>query len=164
MAAESSFDVVSQYDEQELMNALDQTRREVGTRFDLKDTKTEITFDAKKGITILSASEFTLKSVYDVLESKMVRRNLSLKILKPGKIDPAANSMVRQVFELQQGISQEMAKEIGKLVRDRFPKIKTQVQGDAVRVTSKSRDELQGVISLLKEHDFPVPLQFINYR
>lgn len=163
MAAESSFDVVSQYDEQELVNALDQTRREVHTRFDLKDTKTEITQD-KKSITILTASEFTLKSVLDVLQGKMVKRNLSLKILKPGKVEQAHGMMVRQVFELQQGISQDMAKDISKLIRDRFPKVKAQIQGDAVRVFGKSRDDLQAVIAALKEKDYPVPLQFVNYR
>jgi cyclic-di-GMP-binding protein len=163
MAAESSFDVVSQYDEQELVNALDQTRREVSTRYDLKDTRTEITHD-KKGITILTASEFTLKSVRDVLESKMVRRNLSLKILKPGKVEQASGGKVRQVLELQQGISQDLGREITKLIRDRFPKAKSQIQGDAVRVFSKSRDELQAIIALLKQQDYPVPLQFINYR
>lgn len=162
-AAENSFDVVSQYDEQELVNALDQTRRDVGTRYDLKDTKTEITQD-KKGITILTDSDFTLKNVRDVLESKLVRRNLSLKILKPGPVEPAAGSKVRQVLELQEGISQELAKEITKLIRDNFPKVKGQIQGDAVRVTAKSRDDLQAVISLLKQQDYAVPLQFINYR
>jgi cyclic-di-GMP-binding protein len=163
MAAENSFDVVSQYEEQELVNALDQTRREVITRFDLKDTKTEITQD-KKGITILTASEFTLKSVVDVLQSKMIKRDLSLKILKAGKVEQAHGMMVRQTFELQQGISQELAKEISKLIRDRFPKVKAQIQGDAVRVSAKSRDDLQAVIAALKEKDYAVPLQFVNYR
>jgi cyclic-di-GMP-binding protein len=163
MAAENSFDVVSQYEEQELVNALDQTRREVNTRFDLKDTKTEISQD-KKGITILTASEFTLKSVVDVLQSKMIKRDLSLKILKAGKVEQAHGMMVRQTFELQQGISQELAKEISKLIRDRFPKVKAQIQGDAVRVSGKSRDDLQAVIAALKEKDYPVPLQFVNYR
>ena len=163
MAAENSFDVVSQYDEQELVNALDQARREVNTRYDLKDTKTEITHD-KKGITILTASEFTLKSVIDVLQSKMVKRNLSLKILKPGKVEQAHGMMVRQIFELQQGISQELAKDISKLIRDRFPKVRTQIQGDAVRVFGKNRDDLQAVIAALKEKDYSVPLQFVNYR
>src|SRR5579883_2741686 len=163
MAAENSFDVVSQYDEQELVNALDQTRREVSTRYDLKDTKTEITYDPKKSnITILTASEFTLKSVRDVLESKMVRRNLSLKILKPGEIEQASGGKVRQQIELQKGISQELAKEISKLIRDQFPKVKSKIHGDTVRVTGKSRDELQGVIALLREKAYPVPLQFEN--
>ena len=163
MASESTFDVVSQYDEQELVNALDQTRRDVSQRYDLKDTKTEIKHD-KKTVTITTASEFTLKSVMDVLESKMVKRGLSLKILKPGKVEPATGGMVRQSIELQQGISQDLAREIAKLVRDTYPKVRTQIQGDAVRVAAKSRDELQAVIALLKGKDFPVALQFINYR
>ena len=163
MAGESTFDVVSQYDEQELVNAVDQTRRDVSQRYDLKDTKTEIKHD-KKSLTITTASEFTLKSVMDVLESKMVKRGLSLKILKPGKVEPASGGMVRQTIELQQGISQDLAREIAKLVRDTYPKVRTQIQGDAVRVTAKSRDELQAVIALLKGKDFPVALQFINYR
>jgi cyclic-di-GMP-binding protein len=165
MAGENSFDVVSQYDEQELANALDQTRREVSTRFDLKDTHTELTYDAKKkSITILTNSEFTLKNVRDVLESKIVRRGLSIKILKPGAVEQAGGNRVRQVIELQSGISQELAKEITKLIRDNHPKVKGQIQGDAVRVVGKSRDDLQAVIAALKAKDYPVPLQFINYR
>jgi uncharacterized protein YajQ (UPF0234 family) len=163
VAGESSFDVVSDFDEQELVNALDQTRREVSTRFDLKDTKTVITHE-KSEIVILTDTEFTLKSVRDVLESKMVRRNLSLKILKPGEIEPAAGSKVRQKLELQRGLSTELAKEITKQIRTNFPKIKPLIQGDAVRVVGKSRDELQTVITYLKQQDYPVPLQFENYR
>ncbi len=163
MAGDSSFDIVSQFDEQELLNAVDQTRREVQTRYDLKDTKTEITL-SKDNITILTDSSLTLKSVRDILESKAIRRNLSLKIFKPGKEENAAGSKVRQVMQLQQGLSQELAKEISKYIRDSYPKARPQVQGDAVRVTAKSRDELQGVITLLKQKDYPVALQFINYR
>ena len=163
MAGESSFDVVSQYDEQELVNALDQARREVSQRYDLKDTHTEIKHE-KKTLTITTASEFTLKSVMDVLESKLVKRGLSLKILKPGKVEQASGGMVRQVIELQAGISQDLGREIAKLIRDKLPKAHTQIQGDAIRVTAKSRDELQAVIALLKGKDFPVPLQYINYR
>jgi cyclic-di-GMP-binding protein len=163
MAGESTFDIVSQYDEQELVNAVDQARREISQRYDLKDTKTEIKQD-KKSLTITTASEFTLKSVIDVLQSKMVKRDLSLKILKPGKIEPASGGMVRQSIELQQGISQDLAREISKLIRDNFPKARPQIQGEAVRVAAKSRDELQSVIALLKSKDYPVPLQFINYR
>jgi cyclic-di-GMP-binding protein len=162
-AAESSFDVVSQYDEQELANALDQTRREVSQRFDLKDTKTEIKHE-KKTLTISTASEFTLKTVLDVLESKMVRRGLSLKILKLGKLEQASGGTVRQTIELQEGISQDLAREITKLIRDRFPKVKSQIQGDAVRVTAKSKDDLQAVIAALREKEYAVPLQFNNYR
>ena len=163
MAAENSFDVVSQYDEQEMVNAIDQTRRDVTTRYDLKDTKTEITYD-KKTITILTNSEFTLNSVLDVLESKMVRRNLSLKILKMGKLEQASGGMVRQQVELQQGISADLARDISKQIRDNFPKTRPQIQGDAVRVTGKNRDDLQAVIAYLKGKEFVVPLQFINYR
>jgi len=163
MAAEISFDIVSQYDEQELVNALDQTRREVTTRFDLKDTKTEMTHD-KKGITITTASEFTLKQVRDVLDTKLVRRGLDLKILKSDEVQQAAGSRVRQQIELQQGVSQDLAREITKLIRDKFPKVRTQIQGDAIRVFGKSRDDLQAIIAALKARDFPVPLQFTNYR
>jgi uncharacterized protein YajQ (UPF0234 family) len=163
MAADCSFDIVSQFDEQELVNALDQTRREVQTRYDLKDTKTEIAH-SKDSVTILTDSTLTLKSVRDILESKAIRRNLSLKIFKPGKEENAAGGKVRQVIELQQGLSQELAKEINKYIRENYPKVRPQVQGDAVRVIAKSRDELQAVIALLKQKDYPVALQYINYR
>jgi len=163
MASDCSFDVVSQFDEQELVNAIDQTRREVSTRYDLKDTKTEMAH-AKESITIVTDSSMTLKSVRDILETKAVRRNLSLKIFKPGKEETASGNKVRQVIELQQGLSQELAKEISKHIRDTYPKVRPQIQGDAVRVTAKSRDELQAVIALLKQKDYPVALQFINYR
>jgi len=163
MASDCSFDIVSQYDEQELLNAIDQTRREVQTRYDLKDTKTEIV-QSKDNITITTDSGMTLKSVRDILESKALRRNLSLKIFKPGKEENAASSRVRQVIELQQGISQEMAKDISKHIRDNFPKTRPQIQGEAIRVTAKSRDDLQSIIASLKQKDYPVALQYINYR
>src|SRR6266581_5175892 len=163
MASDCSFDIVSQYDEQELLNAIDQTRREVQTRYDLKDTKTEIV-QSKDNITITTDSSMTLKSVRDILESKALRRNLSLKIFKPGKEENAASSRVRQVIELQQGISQEMAKDISKHIRDNFPKTRPQIQGEAIRVTAKSRDDLQSIIASLKQKDYPVALQYINYR
>src|SRR5450631_3507637 len=163
MAGDCSFDIVSQFDEQELVNAIDQTRREVQTRYDLKDTKTEITH-SKDNVTILTDSTLTLKSVRDILETKAVRRNLSLKIFKPGKEEPAANSRVRQTIDLQQGIAQELAKEINKYMRDNYPKVRPQIQGDAIRVIAKSRDELQAIIVLLKQKDYAIPLQFINYR
>ncbi len=163
MAGDCSFDIVSQFDEQELVNAIDQTRREVATRFDLKDTKTEIVH-TKNTITIVTDSSFTLKSVRDILETKAVRRGLSLKIFKEGKEENAAGSKVRQVIELQQGISQDLAKQINKHIRDAYPKVRPQIQGDAIRVVAKSRDELQAVIALLKQKDYPVALQYINYR
>ncbi len=163
MASESSFDCVSQFDEQELTNALDQARREISTRFDLKDTHTEITLD-KQQIAIVSDSEFTMKSVRDVIESKMVRRNLSLKILKPEELENAAGGKVRQKFILQRGISQDLSREITKQIKTAFPKIRTQIQGDAIRVFGKSRDELQEVIVFLRKQEYPVALQFENYR
>jgi uncharacterized protein YajQ (UPF0234 family) len=163
MASDCSFDIVSQFDEQELVNSIDQTRREVQTRFDLKDTKTEISLN-KDNVTIVTESTLSLKGVRDILESKAVRRGLSLKIFKPGKEEEAAGGRVRQVIELQQGISQELAKEINKSIRDKFPKTRPQIQGDAIRVIAKSRDDLQAVIAFLKQKDVPVALQFINYR
>jgi uncharacterized protein YajQ (UPF0234 family) len=163
MANECSFDIVSQFDAQELTNAIDQTRREVQTRFDLKDTKTEIIHN-KDNITIVTNSSLTLRNVRDILETKAVRRGLSLKIFKPDKEENAAGGKVRQVIQLQQGISQELAKEISKYIRDNYPKVRPQIQGDAIRVSAKSRDELQAVIALLKQKDYPVALQYINYR
>jgi uncharacterized protein YajQ (UPF0234 family) len=163
MAGDCSFDIVSQFDQQELVNAIDQTRREIQTRFDLKNTKTDIGHE-KTTITIVTDSTLTLKSVRDTLESKAVRRNLSLKIFKPSKEEDAAGGRVRQVIQLQEGISQELGKEISKFIREKHPKVRTQIQGDAVRVIAKSRDELQAVIASLKEKDYAVPLQFINYR
>lgn len=163
MAGDCSFDIVSQFDEQELVNAIDQTRREVSTRYDLKDTKTEIVHN-KDTITIVTDSELTLKSVRDILETKAIRRGLSLKIFKPGKEENAAGGKVRQVIQLQQGLAQDLAKEISKYIREAYPKVRPQIQGDAIRVVAKSRDELQSVIALLKQKDYPVALQYINYR
>jgi uncharacterized protein YajQ (UPF0234 family) len=163
MASDCSFDVVSQFDEQELVNALDQARREIQTRFDLKDTKTELV-QSKDTITIVTESELTLRSVRDIVETRAIKRGLSLKIFKYGKEENAASGRVRQTIQLQQGISQELAKEINKQIRDGFPKARPQIQGDAIRVVAKSRDELQGVISFLKGKDYPVALQYINYR
>ena len=163
MAGESSFDVVSEFDRQELVNAIDQAEREMRTRYDLKDTKSEIRLE-KDSIVLHAPAEITLNSVRDLLESKMVRRGLSLKILKLGDVEPAAGGTVRQVAALQQGIAQDLARDISKLIRDTHPKVKVQIQGEALRVSAKSRDELQGVIATLKARDYAVPLQFTNYR
>ena len=163
MAGESSFDVVSEFDRQELVNAIDQAERELRTRYDLKDTKSEIRLE-KSSILFHAPAEITLNSIRDLLESKMVRRGLSLKILKLGEVEPAAGGTVRQTATLQQGISQDLARDIAKLIRDTHPKVKVQVQGEALRVTAKSKDDLQSVIAALKARDYPVPLQFTNYR
>ncbi len=162
MASSFSFDIVSEFDRQELVNAVDQTKRDVSTRFDLKDTKTEIEL-AEEEITINTASEMTLTAVKDILTSKVVRRNLSLKILDFQKMEEAAGGRVRQVVKLKKGLTTELGKEISKLIRDNS-KANPQIQGEAVRVVSKSKDELQQIINLLKGKDFPVPLQFTNYR
>jgi cyclic-di-GMP-binding protein len=163
MAALSSFDVVSDFDQQEFKNALDQTVREIQTRYDLKDTKTTIEpTDAQ--ITITSNSEYTLSQVRDLLESKFVRRGLSLKILDYGPEEPASGARVRQVVKLRRGIPDDLAKQISKKIRDEFKKVTPQIQGNAVRVQAKNKDDLQAVIQALKEEDFPVALQFNNYR
>ncbi|MEX0710278.1 MAG: YajQ family cyclic di-GMP-binding protein [Chloroflexota bacterium] len=161
--ADSSFDVVSDFDQQELVNALDQVRREVATRYDFKGSK--VSLELGKGeITLHADDDFRAASVKDLLQTKAVRRGLSLKVFDWGKLEPAAGSTVRQRIGLHRGLTSEQAKEIAKMVRDRFPKVKPQIQGDAVRVVGKSRDELQGVIGHLRGLDYPVALQFINYR
>lgn len=163
MAAASSFDIVSDYDAQELKNALDQTEREIATRYDLKDTKTEIEATDTQ-LTITTNSEYTLSQVRDLLESKFHRRGLSLKILDYGVEEPASGARVRQVVKLRKGIPDDLAKKITKQIRDDFKKVTPQIQGNAVRVQAKSRDDLQAVITALKDADHPVALQFVNYR
>lgn len=158
-----SFDIVSKFDMQELRNALDQARREVQQRYDLKDTKTEITLSESE-ITIVTASEYSLDAVRDLIESKVIRRGLSLKILDYGKVEQAAAGRVRQVVKLRQGIPDELARQIAKRIRDDFKKVTPQIQGDAVRVQGKNKDDLQAVIQALRGSDYPVALQFVNYR
>ena len=165
MAAESTFDVVSEFDRQELVNAVDQAQREVHTRYDLKDTHTDIEL-GKDTLTITSDAELHLAAARDILQTKALRRNLSLKIFKYNPIEEISGGRVRQVATLQQGIADDVAKKLQKLIKEQFPKAQARIQGDSVRIGSKSKDELQGVIRLLKERqdDFPVPLQFTNYR
>jgi cyclic-di-GMP-binding protein len=163
MAGDVSFDVVSDFDEQELRNALDQVRREVGQRYDFKGVTVDLT-QAKTEIVLLTDDEYRAAAVKDLIESKAIRRNLSLKIFDWGKVEPAGGNKVRQQIALRRGLTDEIAKRITKLIRDEFPKVKSQIQGDAVRVSGKSKDELQKVIARLRELDEPVPLQFQNYR
>jgi uncharacterized protein YajQ (UPF0234 family) len=163
MAAESSFDVVSDFDQQELVNALDQVRREIATRFDFKGSRCTLEL-GKAEITLTADDEFRAKAVRDLVESKAVRRGLSLKVFDCGKLEPAAGGTVRQLIALKRGLTSDQAKELSKRIRDRFPKVKPVIQGDAVRVTGKSKDELQGVIAHLRAMDYPVALQFTNYR
>lgn len=163
MAGEASFDIVSDYDRQELVNAVDQTQREMQQRYDLKSTNSTLDLE-KDAIVITTASDMTLRAIVDVLQSKMIRRGLDLKLLAPGTVESASGGLVRQRIALKKGISQDLARTIVKVVRDSAPKLKAQIQGDAVRVTGKSRDELQTAISAVREKNFDVPLQFTNYR
>ena len=165
MPAESTFDIVSEFDRQELVNAVDQTQRDVRTRYDLKDSNTELVLGQKE-LTITADAELHLAAVRDIFETKALRRNLSLKIFKWGTVEEIGGMRVRQVATLQQGIPDDVAKKLQKLIRDQFPKIQPRIQGDALRIGSKSRDDLQSVIKLVKERqdDFTVPLQFTNYR
>jgi cyclic-di-GMP-binding protein len=163
MASTFSFDVVSDFDRQELVNALDQTNREIISRYDLKDTQTTVEL-AEDKITIHTASEMTLDAVHDMLQSKSLKRNLSLKIFDYGKIESSSGNRIRQEITLKKGISQEIAKQISKLIRDEFKKVQPSIQGDVVRITAKDKDELQGVMQRLKQEDLPVALQFTNYR
>jgi cyclic-di-GMP-binding protein len=163
LAKDASFDIVSKLDMQEVDNAVNQALKEIQTRFDFKGSKSDIKFDGKS-ITLISDDEYKLASVVDILQSKCVKRGISLKALKMGKIEPAAGGTVRQVVQLQQGIDQDTAKQITKLVKDSKLKVQVSIQGDQVRVSGKSRDDLQTVIHLLREADLPIPLQFTNYR
>ena len=163
MAGDVSFDVVSDFDEQELRNALDQVRREVSQRYDFKGVTVDLTQN-KTDLVLVTDDEYRASAVKDLIESKAIRRNLSLKIFDWGKVEPAGGNKVRQEIKLRRGLTDDVAKRITKLIRDEFPKVKSQIQGDAVRVSGKSKDELQKVITRLRELDEPVPLQFQNYR
>ena len=164
MPTEQSFDIVSEFDYQELVNAVDQAVREIQTRYDLKDSKTTLEL-GKSELIITTDSELSLRSVRDLLETKALRRHLALKIFD---YDPPTDSggRMRQVVKLRKGISSDLAKKIAKQIRDQFPKIQPRIQGETLRVASKSRDELQAVIKFLREieHTLDVPIQFTNYR
>ncbi len=163
MAGEISFDVVSDFDEQELRNALDQVRREVQQRYDFKGAHVDLTQE-KERIVLVTDSEMRARAIRDLIESKAVRRNLSLKIFDWGEVQPAGGNKVRQEITLRRGLPDDLARKLVKLIRDEFPKVQPRIQGDAIRVAGKSRDELQKVIVRLRELDEAVPLQFDNYR
>ncbi len=163
MADSYSFDVVSDFDRQELVNAVDQVRREVGQRYDLKDSNTEIDVE-EASLTITTASDMTLDAVVDVLRQKATKRNLSLKIFDLQTPEPVGGNRVKQVVKLRKGLSQELAKKLSKLVRDQVKKVTVAIQGESLRVTGKNKDDLQQVITLLRAEDLEVPLQFENYR
>jgi len=158
-----SFDVVSRVDLQEIDNALNQTRKEVAQRYDLKDSKTEITWDQKE-ITVTSADDFKVKAVVDVLQSKLVKRNVSIKNLDYGKVEPALGGRARQKIGVIQGIDTDKAREIVKLVKGSGIKVQAQIMDDEVRVSGKKRDDLQGVIAALRGAELGLAVQFVNFR
>src|ERR1041384_3917339 len=163
MPAENSFDIVCKVDMQEVTNALDQTRREVDTRYDLKGSKNEIKLE-KTDLIITSADEMKMKAVVDILQSKLHKRGVPLKALTYGEVEPAAGSTFRQKIGLQQGIPIEKAKEIVRLIKDAKIKVQASIQEDQVRVTGKSKDELQRVMAMVREKDLGIAVQFTNYR
>ena len=163
MAKEYSFDVISTVDLQEVTNAVQQARKEITTRYDFRNSKSELTF-ADDTITLVSDDEYKLGAVQEVLRGKLVKRGVSLKNLDEGKIVPASGGTVRQEWKLKQGLDQDNAKKVTKLIKDRKLKVTAQIMADQVRVTGKDKDALQEVIAVLKATDFPVDLQIVNYR
>jgi cyclic-di-GMP-binding protein len=164
MAAENSFDIVSKVDLQEVSNAIQNALKEIHTRFDLKDSKSDIQLEGKEALVLSSADEYKLKAVTDILQSKLVKRGVAIKALNYGVVEPAAGSSVRQKITMQQGIPIEKAREIVKVVKDSKKKVQASIQGDTVRISGKDRDALQETIALLKGHDFGIDMQFTNYR
>lgn len=166
MAKDCSFDVVSEFDRQELVNAIDQVKRDLTSRFDLKNSNSSIDLEGEKSITITTNDEMKLRNIYDILQSKLVKRGLSIKILAAQQIENALGGNVRQVFNLKKGLTQELAKKIVADIKDSKLKVQASIQGEQVRVSGKSRDDLQTVIQLLRKNEekYDAPLQFTNYR
>ncbi|MFX3634278.1 MAG: YajQ family cyclic di-GMP-binding protein [Candidatus Pristimantibacillus sp.] len=163
MSSESAFDIVSKVDMQELTNAIQQAEKEIASRFDFKGSKSSIALD-KEELVLISDDEFKLNSLLDVLQSKMIKRGVPIKNLDYGKIESASTHTVRQRIKLRSGIDQEHSKKINIMIRDSKLKVKSQIQGDQIRVTGKSRDDLQAVMAMLRAADFKLELQFTNYR
>jgi len=164
MASENSFDIVSKVDLQEVANAIQNALKEIHTRFDLKDSKSDIKLEGKDALILSSSDEYKLKAVNDILQSKMVKRNVPIKAFNYGVVEPAAGSTVRQKVTMQQGIPIEKAREIVKVIKDSKKKVQASIQGDTVRVSGKDRDSLQEIIALLRGRDFGIDMQFTNYR
>lgn len=165
MAQQSSFDIVSEVDLQEVDNALNQARKEIGQRYDFKDSKSSIELNQKeKTVTLISDDDFKLKSVIDIVQSKLIKRGVPLKALRYGKAEPAANSTMRQVITLQVGIDKEDAKLVVKMIKDTKLKVQAQIMDDQIRVSAKDKDDLQSVIKMLRESDLSFAMQFVNYR
>jgi uncharacterized protein YajQ (UPF0234 family) len=163
MAAENSFDIVCKVDMQEVANALDQTRREVETRYDLKGTKNEVTLE-KQDIVVLCPDDMKIKAVVDILQSKLHKRGVPLKALTYGTVEDAAGGAKRQKITLQQGIPIDKAKEIVRLIKDSKVKVQASINEDKVRVAGKNRDDLQKIIAMIREKDFGIAVSFDNYR
>ena len=163
MAKDYSFDVVRRTDLQEAQNAVNQAAREIGTRYDFKGSKSSVSLE-EGHITLIGDDDFKLRLVRDILNTKLVKRGISLKNIKDGKKEPAAGGTVRQVLELQNGISSEMAKDIVKRVKASKIKVAAKINGDEVRISGKDKDALQECIGFLKQQDLPADLQFVNYR
>jgi uncharacterized protein YajQ (UPF0234 family) len=163
MASEFSFDIVSKTDPQEVKNAIDQAEREIETRFDFRNSVSEIKLD-KETLTLTSDDETRLTALIDVVQSKLIKRGIDIRFLDYGKIEEASKGTVRQVVTIKNGLSTENAKKITKLIKDKALKVTTQIQDQQVRVTSKSKDDLQTVIVALKDSDIEAPLQFTNYK
>lgn len=166
MAKECSFDVVSEFDKQELVNAVDQTKRDISSRFDLKNSNSDVILDGEKSITISTNDDMKLRNILDILQTKLVKRNLSIKILDPQKMESALGGTVKQVFLLRKGLTQDLAKKIVAEIKNSKIKVQAAIQGDQVRVSGKDKDDLQAVIKLLKDNEdgYDSPLQFQNYR
>lgn len=163
MASEYSFDIVSKVDMQEVNNAVTQAMREIETRFDFKGSKSDIKLE-NEALVVASEDDYKLKSVIDILQSKLVKRGVPIRNMDYGKIEPASGATVRQTIKLKQGVDQDNAKKINILIRDSKLKVKSQIQGDQLRVIGKSKDDLQQVMALLRGADLPLELQFTNYR
>lgn len=163
MAKENSFDIVSRVDLNEVTNAIQQTKKEIQNRYDFKGSSSEVTLDGEE-IIMISDDEFKMNQLKDVLLSRLIRRNVPIKNLKYGKLEPAAGGNVRMRVQLVQGIDRDVAKQINTIIKNTKLKVKSQVQGDQIRVSGKSKDDLQQVIATLKAADLPVELQFVNYR
>ena len=164
MATESSFDIVSKADPQEVKNAVQQAQREIETRFDFRGSISAIDHDGKDTLTLHSDDEARLTALIDVLQSKLIKRGIDIKFLDYGKLEAASKGTVRQVVTIKNGLPTETAKKITKLIKDKGLKVQTQIQDQQVRVTAKSKDDLQAVMALLKGEDLDAPLQFTNYR
>jgi len=166
MAKDCSFDVVSEFDRQELVNAVDQVKRDVASRFDLKDSGSEVELEGDKEITITTKDDMKLRNIYDILQSKVSKRGLNIRILDPQTPENALGGNVRQVVKLKKGLTQELAKKIVADIKDLKIKVQASIQGDQVRVSGKDKDDLQAVIKALreKEEKYDYPLQFTNYR